>query len=143
MKNRTAGAVAGLLLGAALAIAPATLRNHAVSGEWVPISTNYGINLYAGNHPGASGHDVDIPEFGTSFDHLRMVRIAEQRAGLVLADIQLADGSSGIDAVEDFFFIVHLPGLLRRMDFASMAASREARVPFADRRLVEIGRAHV
>ena len=87
LTRRTAGtrpaavAAIALLLGAALAIAPATLRNHAVSGEWVPISTNYGINLYAGNHPGASGHDVDIPEFGTSFDHLRMVRIAEQRAG--------------------------------------------------------------
>ena len=49
----------------------------------------------------------------------------------------LADGKRPIDAVEDFFFTVHLPGLLRRMDFASMAASKEARVPFADRRLVE------
>jgi len=49
----------------------------------------------------------------------------------------LAEGKSAIDAVEDFFFTFHLPGLLRRMDFASMAASKEARVPFADRRLVE------
>jgi asparagine synthase (glutamine-hydrolysing) len=43
-----------------------------------------------------------------------------------------------LDIVEDFFYRVHLPGLLRRMDFASMAASKEARVPFADRRLVEL-----
>lgn len=49
----------------------------------------------------------------------------------------LAEGKRPIDAVEDFFFTVHLPGLLRRMDFASMAASKEARVPFADRRLVD------
>lgn len=48
-----------------------------------------------------------------------------------------AEGLRPIDAVEDFFYQVHLPGLLRRMDFASMAASKEARVPFADRRLVE------
>jgi asparagine synthase (glutamine-hydrolysing) len=48
-----------------------------------------------------------------------------------------AEGLHPIDAVEDFFYHVHLPGLLRRMDFASMAASKEARVPFADRRLVE------
>ncbi len=49
----------------------------------------------------------------------------------------LAEGKPRpIDVVEDFFFAFHLPGLLRRMDFASMAASKEARVPFADRRLV-------
>jgi asparagine synthase (glutamine-hydrolysing) len=47
------------------------------------------------------------------------------------------EGKRPIDAVEDFFFTFHLPGLLRRMDFASMAASKEARVPFADRRLVD------
>ena len=79
--RRACASAGAVLLGAALAIAPATLRNYSLSGEWVAISTNYGINLYAGNHPGATGHDVDIPEFGTSFDHLRMVRIAEQRAG--------------------------------------------------------------
>ena len=51
----------------------------------------------------------------------------------------IADAAEGrpIDIVEDFFYRVHLPGLLRRMDFASMAASKEARVPFADRRLVD------
>jgi len=41
-----------------------------------------------------------------------------------------------IDFVEDFFYQLHLPGLLRRMDFASMAASKEARVPFVDKALV-------
>jgi hypothetical protein len=39
--------VAGLLL----AILPVTARNYAVSGEFVPISTNGGINLYIGNNP--------------------------------------------------------------------------------------------
>lgn len=39
-------------------------------------------------------------------------------------------GKSNIDFIEDFFLKVHLPGLLRRMDGASMAASKEARVPF-------------
>lgn len=48
----------------------------------------------------------------------------------------MAQGRSAIEFVEDFLYQVHLPGLLRRMDFAAMAASREARVPFADRRLV-------
>jgi asparagine synthase (glutamine-hydrolysing) len=51
----------------------------------------------------------------------------------------IVEGACGrpIDVVEDFFYKLHLPGLLRRMDFASMAASKEARVPFADRRLVD------
>jgi CheY-like chemotaxis protein len=35
--------------------------------------------------------------------------IAEQRPGLVLADIQLADGSSGLDAVDDILAFGDLP----------------------------------
>ena len=47
------------------------------------------------------------------------------------------EGKSLIDFLEDFFYKFHLPGLLRRMDFASMAASKEARVPFVDTKLLE------
>ena len=39
-----------VIAGTALAIAPATIRNYAVSREFVPISTNAGINLYIGNN---------------------------------------------------------------------------------------------
>jgi len=46
--------------------------------------------------------------------------------------IELAANKSSLDFLEDFFIHFHLPGLLRRMDFASMAASKEARVPFVD-----------
>ncbi|HWU02106.1 MAG TPA: response regulator [Novosphingobium sp.] len=35
--------------------------------------------------------------------------VAQRRPGLVLADIQLADGSSGLDAVEDILAIVDVP----------------------------------
>lgn len=49
----------------------------------------------------------------------------------------LREGKSLIEFVEDFFYDFHLPGLLRRMDFASMAASKEARVPFVSKALVE------
>lgn len=48
----------------------------------------------------------------------------------------MAVGMRTIDFMEDFFYRVHLPGLLRRMDFASMAASKEARVPFVSKRLI-------
>ena len=50
---------------------------------------------------------------------------------------KLKKSKSVIEFVEDFFWFFHLPGLLRRMDFASMAASKEARVPFVSRKLAE------
>ena len=40
-----------LLLGCALIIAPVTVRNYVVSGDWVLISHNAGINFYIGNNP--------------------------------------------------------------------------------------------
>jgi asparagine synthase (glutamine-hydrolysing) len=43
-----------------------------------------------------------------------------------------------IEFCEDFFLQFHLPGLLRRMDSSMMAASKEGRVPFVDRRLFEM-----
>src|SRR5262249_8847006 len=46
-------AAAALALGAVLGILPATVRNARVSGTWVPISANGGINLYVGNNPEA------------------------------------------------------------------------------------------
>jgi tetratricopeptide (TPR) repeat protein len=47
MKHHAAATVAGL----ALCILPVLIHNIRVSGEWVPISTNGGINLYIGNNP--------------------------------------------------------------------------------------------
>jgi asparagine synthase (glutamine-hydrolysing) len=48
----------------------------------------------------------------------------------------LRSGKTGIEFIEDLFYELHLPGLLRRMDFAAMAASKEARVPFVCKDLV-------
>ncbi len=41
-----------------------------------------------------------------------------------------------IEFTEDFFYKVHLPGLLRRIDFSSMAASKEVRVPFVSKNII-------
>lgn len=49
---------------------------------------------------------------------------------------ELKNGKTPIEFLEDFFYQVHLPGLLRRMDFSSMAASKEARVPFVCKKLI-------
>jgi asparagine synthase (glutamine-hydrolysing) len=48
----------------------------------------------------------------------------------------MRSGKTVVEFVEDFFLGFHLPGLLRRMDFASMAASKEARVPFVTKDLL-------
>lgn len=48
-------AVASLLVGIVLGIAPATVYNLVRTGDWVPISANTGINLYIGNGPEANG----------------------------------------------------------------------------------------
>lgn len=41
------------LLGAAAAIAPVTVRNYVAEGDFVPISSNGGLNFYLGNNPRA------------------------------------------------------------------------------------------
>lgn len=50
-----AGAGAALIAGAALAIAPVTLRNLVVAGEPVLVTDSGGLNFYLGNGPGAHG----------------------------------------------------------------------------------------
>lgn len=60
--------------------------------------------------------------------------VASERLLNYIENLRL--GKSTVNFLEDFFYSVHLPGLLRRMDFASMAASKEARVPFVSKKLV-------
>jgi 4-amino-4-deoxy-L-arabinose transferase-like glycosyltransferase len=43
-------AIALLVLGVILPVAPVTLRNHAHGGHWVLVSTNGGLNLFLGNN---------------------------------------------------------------------------------------------
>ncbi|MDJ0765706.1 MAG: glycosyltransferase family 39 protein [Myxococcota bacterium] len=43
------------VIGVILAIMPVTLRNYLVEGELVPITANFGLNLYIGNNPNATG----------------------------------------------------------------------------------------
>jgi len=43
-----------VLAGVLACILPVTVRNRIVSGTWVPISVNSGVNLYVGNNPDTS-----------------------------------------------------------------------------------------
>ncbi|QVV68736.1 asparagine synthetase B [Synechococcus sp. LA31] len=66
-------------------------------------------------------------------------KIHEPKLGrLIDYIIKLKDGKTPFEFVEDFFLGFHLPCLLRRMDFASMAASKEVRVPFVSKRLISL-----
>jgi len=60
--------VSMLVLGISLTIVPVSLRNYVVSGEWVLISSNGGINFYLGNNPYATGSPwASVPEFEEVF----------------------------------------------------------------------------
>jgi Flp pilus assembly protein TadD len=74
---------AAVALGLVLAVAPATLRNLAVSGETVFITSHGGLNFYIGNHPEADGTYRAVPgitpDIRGQVDDAR--RLAEEEAG--------------------------------------------------------------
>ncbi len=78
---------AALAIGLALAVAPATLRNLAVAGEPVLLTSHGGLNLYIGNHAEADGTYHRIP--GITPDIRGQVRdarrLAEEAAGRPLS----------------------------------------------------------
>ncbi len=83
--GRGARESAALLLGLALAIAPATLRNAVVSGELVLVSSHGGLNLYIGNRDAADGTYRPVPGItpdirGQAADARRVAEAAAGRA---------------------------------------------------------------
>jgi len=50
------------IIGIGLPIAPVTVRNYIVGGDFVPISSQGGINLYLGNNTSAEGLTMMMPE---------------------------------------------------------------------------------
>lgn len=55
------GAIAAFVIAVAAVIAPVTIRNLVVSGEFVLISSNGAINLYIGNNEQADGYTARVP----------------------------------------------------------------------------------
>ena len=54
-----------LALGGLVVIAPITVRNRLVSGDWVLLGSQGGINLWIGNHPDADGMTATLPGFSS------------------------------------------------------------------------------
>ena len=55
-------AVAALAAGIAIPLAPVTIHNYAVSGEFIPVVWQGGLNFYLGNNPSANGWSATSPE---------------------------------------------------------------------------------
>ena len=81
-----------VLLGAFLAVAPVTIRNFVKGGEFVPVSSNAGMNFYIGNHPKATGM-ISTP-FASANDpgsQMRMFRkLAEKGRGRSLSPNEIS-----------------------------------------------------
>lgn len=75
-------------LGFLCCVAPISIRNRIVSGEWVPISTNGGINFYIGNNPRA--------------DETQAIRPGDDWAPLVSMPYQ--DGARSDAEADHYFF---------------------------------------
>ena len=84
---------AAFLLGLTLTIAPATIRNYAVSKDFVLISANGGINFFFGNNDYSQGIEASHPEIGpwSCFDYSSIVRNLETKLNRPLS---YADASS-------------------------------------------------
>lgn len=95
-ERRRAACVALLVFVAAgVVVLPATVHNWRASGDLIPVSSNGGINLYIGNHPGAQGV-FDVPP-SMRFD-LRVASkaVAERAVGRELSDGEVSDYWAGL-----------------------------------------------
>ena len=84
-RRRFAVGAAGFILGAALVVAPVTIRNYVIAHDFVPISSNTGINLLIGNNEDADGfcygQILDFGRFETCYDYPRIVHAVEKKVG--------------------------------------------------------------
>jgi 4-amino-4-deoxy-L-arabinose transferase-like glycosyltransferase len=80
---------------AALAILPVAARNMSVAGEFVPITSNAGINLFMGNNEKANGMVAEeIPGLGpfrNCFDYPALVGALERRLGKRLRHTEVSE----------------------------------------------------
>ncbi len=106
-----------VLAGIVICIAPVTIRNAVVTGEFVLISTQGGVNLYLGNNPEADGltmmmPEVDLNESVTWRQFTKVTRAAaEEEAGRPLT----AGEQSSFWTAKALRFMVENPG-----DFLSL-----------------------
>jgi tetratricopeptide (TPR) repeat protein len=69
----------------------ATVSNFAVSGDFVLVSVNGGINLYIGNNPSSDGRSARVPELGGHWNYSTTVRMAEEETGRDLSPSEVSN----------------------------------------------------
>ena len=82
-----------LAAGLALSLAPATIRNVVVAGEWSPLSSQGGLNFYIGNNDSANGFYVNAPGVPPTIEGQRTGTraVAEAALGRPLTDTQVSN----------------------------------------------------
>jgi tetratricopeptide (TPR) repeat protein len=97
-RRRFRTALVGFSLGVAVAIAPATIRNYAVSGDAVLITSNAGINFYIGNNEFTDCVTANAPILGqytglgswTCFDEPAITEAVEKIVGRPLKSSEVS-----------------------------------------------------
>jgi tetratricopeptide (TPR) repeat protein len=89
---------ATFVVGVAIVLAPVTVRNRVVSGEWVLVTSHGGLNFYIGNGPGADGTWHDVPGVRPSIDgQLADVReVAARALGRPVSAVEASDYFYGL-----------------------------------------------
>jgi len=92
--------VAAVVAGTVLLVSPATIRNYVVARDFVPVSSNGGINMYVGNREGADGQvRITLPGIGTldtCFDHLSIVESVERTVGRPMKHSEVSNYFTGL-----------------------------------------------
>jgi tetratricopeptide (TPR) repeat protein len=85
-------AAAALVCGILLAIAPLTIRNAVVAGDWSPVSSHGGLNFYIGNNAEADGTYHAVPGITPSIAGQQedARRVAEKAVGRSLDDAEVS-----------------------------------------------------
>jgi tetratricopeptide (TPR) repeat protein len=82
------------IIGAAIVVTPITVRNYVVGGDFVPLTSNAGLNLYIGNHERAMGAYVK-PEGLDVYTDPTGETIAEADAGRDLVPSEVSEYWAG------------------------------------------------
>jgi tetratricopeptide (TPR) repeat protein len=111
-----------VLVGIVLPILPVTAVNYISSGDLIPIASQGGINLYAGNNPDADGRQVRIPELAESAGweefEPRVRELAEQAVGRPLRPSEVSDWW----AARGFEWLGANPGAAARLYLTKLGA---------------------
>ena len=86
-----------LALGLAAGLAPVLVRNVVVAGEWTPVSSHGGLNLYIGNNPQATGFYREPPGIRPSIEGQQedTRRVASTALGRAVTDGEASAYFSG------------------------------------------------